>query len=63
MGKTGNGQIIKAIACRASGREGFNEIPLEQLRSLYYAFSKKQKDLAVVEDMTLVELDCIISMN
>lgn len=52
LGQPCNGERIKAIACRASGRERFNEIPMEQLRSLYSAFRKKQKDLETVEDMT-----------
>lgn len=51
---------VKAIACRAageSGKRGFNAIPLERLRSLYYAFMKKEKDLKTVEEMTEEETD------
>lgn len=50
---------VKAIACRAADvPEGygvdirFNTIPKEKLNSLYYAFSKKQKDISIVSDMT-----------
>jgi hypothetical protein len=63
MGKTENIGIIKAVACRASGRDSFNAIPLEQLRSLYNAFNKKQKDLQMVEKLTSEELDILTSMN
>jgi hypothetical protein len=63
MGRESNGQVIKAIACRAAARVSFNEIPLEQLRSLYYAFGKKQKDLRKVEELTDEQIDLLISMN
>ena len=53
---------IKAIACRASGRDSFNDIPLEQLRSLYAAFNKKQKDLRNVELLTTEYID-FLSIN
>ena len=58
-----DGAKIKAIACRASRRDHFNAIPLEQLRSLYAAFNKKQKDLTTVERMTGDELDMLMMMN
>lgn len=57
----GVGKII-AIACRAASRDQFNDIPLEQLRSLYYAFNKKQKDLQSVELLTAEFID-ILSIN
>jgi hypothetical protein len=63
MGRIENIRIIKAIACRASEREDFNKIPLEQLRSLYAAFNKKKKDLAMVEQMTVDELDLLTMCN
>jgi hypothetical protein len=63
MGRTENIRIIKAVACRASKRDSFNDIPLEQLRSLYNAFNKKKKDLAMVEEMTAEELNFLISSN
>lgn len=62
MGVLSNGSKIKAIACRASQRNDFNEIPLEQLRSLYAAFNKKQKDLRSVEMLTAEYID-ILSIN
>lgn len=54
---------IKAIAMRASGKESFNRIPLEQLRSLYYAFNKKKKDLNTVEDLTRENIELLNIMN
>lgn len=63
MNRTENIGIIKAIACRASGKDSFNAIPLEQLRSLYNAFVKKQKDLRMVENLTIEELDILTLSN
>ena len=60
---TKGGEMIKAIACRAARRERFNDIPLEQLRSLYYAFAKKQKDIAMTEEMTSDEINRLITLN
>ena len=62
MSVSSNGEKIKAIACRASGRDSFNEIPLEQLRSLYAAFNKKQRDLRNVELLTTEYID-FLSIN
>ncbi|MDR1370919.1 MAG: hypothetical protein LBJ72_12480 [Dysgonamonadaceae bacterium] len=63
MNRTENIQIIKAIACRAAQVKTFNEIPLERLRSLYSAFNKKKKDLAMVEELTLEELNYLAIRN
>ena len=58
-----NAQKIKSIACRAAKKERFNNIPLEQLRSLYYAFKKKKDDLEMVDVMTVDELDILKLLN
>jgi hypothetical protein len=64
MGRGGNNiRVIKAIACRASGKERFNDIPLERLRSLYSAFLNKGRDLQTVEQMTIDELDALAQLN
>lgn len=63
MNKHSNADIIIGIACRASGKSRFNNIPLDQLRSLYYAFRKKTQDLKNVEDLTTVELDYLKISN
>jgi hypothetical protein len=58
-----NMDMVKAIACRAAGAAKFNEIPLERLRSLYYAFSKKARDLDLVSEITAAEIDNLIHCN
>lgn len=63
MAKEGNITIIKGIACRAAETESFNDIPLERLRSIYYAFIKKQKDLNFAEKLTKDELDISTLQN
>ncbi len=57
MGGVSNMEEVKAIACRAAEAENFNAIPLERLRSIYYAFSKKTKDLQFAEKLTAEEID------
>lgn len=52
-----NMKMVKVIACRAAQKEAFNEIPLEKLRSLYSAFSKKVDDIKTVDAMTIEEID------
>jgi len=63
MNRFDDAHIIKGIACRAAKREYFNDIPVEQLRSLYSAFKKKQTDLQTVEEFTMGELNKQILMN
>lgn len=54
---------VKAIACRAAKKDYFNQISLEALRSLYYAFLKKTKDLQFVDDMTSETLEYLTTYN
>lgn len=63
MGQVSNMNEVKAIACRAAQADRFNAIPLERLRSLYYAFGKKTKDMAFVEQLTADELDLSSWLN
>lgn len=64
LGKpTANINEVKAVACRATGADGFNDIPLERLRSVYYAFAKKVKDLEFAEKLTADELDVMAWVN
>lgn len=44
--------IIKAIACRATGHEEFNKIPKERLRNLIALFNNKIKDREAVDALT-----------
>ena len=53
---------IKAVACRAAKRDNFNEIPFEQLRSLYASFNKMKQDLSSVESLT-VDMINHLSLN
>ena len=39
-----NIEVIKGIACRATGYENFNKIPTERLRNVYNTFLNKQRD-------------------
>lgn len=58
LGEKATMNYVKAIACQAAETEkGFNSIPLERLRSLYNAFNKKTKDLAMVEQLTADDLN------
>lgn len=63
LGKENDIQMIKAIACRAAETGTFNEIPLERLRSLYAAFSNKQKDLKFVDKLTALEFEVSSYLN
>lgn len=51
-GKEASPQLIKGIACHASGCENFNRIPPQRLRSLTEAFRHKIKDIDSVEILT-----------
>lgn len=48
-GKYQSADIIKGIACRATGYEEFNKIPRERLRNLIATFNNKVKDAEAVE--------------
>ena len=64
MGKhEANIELVKAIACRAASVDRYNQIAPDRLRSLYYAFSRKSKDLDMVAEITAAEIDAIIHCN
>jgi hypothetical protein len=64
MGRRGDDiKVIKAIACRASGKDNFNDIPLERLRSLYNAFRNKMQDMEAVKWITVDELNALTISN
>lgn len=50
VGRESNANLIKAIACRATGYEEFNKIPRERLLNLIATFNNKLKDLQGVND-------------
>lgn len=51
VGQEGSADLIRGIACRATGYESFNKIPAERLRNIYSCFSNKQKDIKAVEGL------------
>lgn len=53
IGRESNAEIIKGIACRATGYQSFNKIPAERLRNVYHAFRDKQKDIDSVERIAI----------
>jgi len=53
IGRESNAEIIKGIACRATGYQTFNKIPAERLRNVYHAFRNKQKDIDSVERIAI----------
>jgi cell division septum initiation protein DivIVA len=63
MNREESAELIKAIACQAARVNEFNKITDERLRSLYYAFNKKTRDMAFVGDMTGAELNYLTSVN
>ena len=61
VGKEENIEVIKGIACRATGYDNFNKIPIERLRNIYNAFLKKQRDhkaaMAIADECFVNVLD------
>lgn len=51
INRESNADIIKGIACRATGYETFNKIPRERLRNLIATFNNKVKDTQAVDDI------------
>lgn len=45
INRESNAELIKGIACRATGYETFNKIPAERLRNLYNTFTNRQKEV------------------
>lgn len=59
----GNIHLITAIAARSAGKKTFNEIPEERLRSIYYAFKNKMKDMEFVKEITSEEINLLTLQN
>lgn len=53
INREGSSEIIKGIACRATGYPSFNKIPAERLRNVYNAFRNKQKDIDAAESVAM----------
>ena len=58
-----NAAKIKAIACRATVYDNFNDIPRERLNNLYYAFLKKQKDFKRVNTIVKEQIENLTYLN
>lgn len=56
INKEDNAPIIKGIACRATGYDDFNRIPVSRLRDLYYEFSKKANTVKTINLVTSEEI-------
>lgn len=54
---------VKAVACKASGYNKFNDIPEDRLNSLYNSFKKRQKDLNFTAKMVDSWISDQISRN
>jgi hypothetical protein len=63
INRDSNAQTIKAIACRATGHQRFNDIPAERLRNVYYIFLNKQKDFKTIDKIVSDELDFLSFLN
>jgi hypothetical protein len=55
QGIDGNINMIKGIACRATGCRTFNSIPKQNLINVYYAFKNKQKVEENIEKIAMIE--------
>lgn len=63
LGLQGDIERVKGTATRAAKSATFNEISLEQLRSIYSAFTKKAKTVKNVDAITREELGALRSLN
>lgn len=58
-----NVDLIKGIACKASGYVNFSKIPTSRLRDIYYEFSKKAKLSVKVTEMVNNDIDYVSFLN
>jgi hypothetical protein len=63
VNRTDNADIIKGIACKATGYEYFNKIPTSRLRDIYYEFSKKAKTSNSITKLVSDEIEYQIISN
>jgi hypothetical protein len=50
IGRDSNAELIKTIACRATGYDSFNSIPKHRLQNVYNTFLHKQKDFKALDE-------------
>lgn len=63
IGKPVTMDYVKGVSCRASGCKGFNEIPVDKLRSLYHTFTHKSKIFRDTGELMNDELDHLAFNN
>jgi len=63
VGRTADMDYVKSIACRATGHQSFNQIPVGRLINIYNAFKNKIKDVKSVDWITRNELLRNIHLN
>ena len=62
-GITHDAKYIRGIAERAAGMERFNEIPVAELRRVYYEFKRKQQTRKRVDEVTAKAELLTVSLN
>ena len=55
--------LIKGIACKATGCTSFNRIPQSRLRDIYYEFTRKTKTTEKVQTITASEVEYLAQWN
>lgn len=63
IGRPSDMNYVKAVACRASGFDSFNKIPVARLNNLYNAFKDKIKDIKKVGSIANDDLLSNINLN
>lgn len=62
-GRAANMEYVKAVACRSAGCQRFNEVPVQKLITLYYAFLDKQKVLKRTGELVSEDLEIMQFKN
>jgi len=63
INRTDGADMVKAIACRATGYEKFNAIPVSRLRDVYYEFSRKAKTSKTSQELQTLLVEQLAMMN
>ncbi len=62
-GELSNADLIKSIACRATGYKSFNEIPASRLRDTYYGFGRKATAAKGCQDVQVEIENALSNLN
>lgn len=63
MGRECDIYTAKRVACRAAGKDSFDNIPLDRLRSLYNAFTHRSRDLTSVSSLMQFPVNLDVCKN